>query len=367
VRGVLQVPRLDSREAAVALDMAGCPNRCRHCWLGNEPSTPVSEDALRWVVRQFRNYVRPDESAPFFDQLTVQTWYREPDFSSSYRRFWELECELSDAGKAIRFELASIWRLARDEEYAKWLKEIGTKAVQITFFGLEENTDYFTRRPGAFRDNIIATERLLEQGIYPRWQLFLTTSAISEPEKFVHLVHRLNLEERAVQAGGKFTLFLNTPTPNGEAFSIEHLRPSVDVLGRLPKYLLDKTIEHFGATDINAACGKSEAEWFEELIECEEPYADLPWKLAFMITPDLGVFSNLGEMTPGWKLGNLKRDGISKIIQRYERDSLSGLHGMFHVPVRELAQEYGRPDSRLLYTESDVVRRWLRLWEDHAG
>ena len=29
------MPQFKSREVAVAVDMAGCPNRCRHCWLGH--------------------------------------------------------------------------------------------------------------------------------------------------------------------------------------------------------------------------------------------------------------------------------------------------------------------------------------------
>ena len=142
------MPALIPREIAVTVDMAGCPNRCRHCWLGRAPNGSVSEESLRWIVEQFRNYVHPRESTPYFRQMTVQTWYREPDFAPHYRRLWELEQELSDSGKALRFELASIWRLARDPDYAQWLKSLGTQTVQITFFGLEANTDYFTRRPG---------------------------------------------------------------------------------------------------------------------------------------------------------------------------------------------------------------------------
>lgn len=87
------MPVLDSRQVAVALDMAGCPNRCRHCWLGNMPNERV-----------------------------------------------------------------------------------------------EENTDYFTRRRGAFRDNLIGTGRLLEEGISPRWQFFLTKKAVPELMEFVILM-----------------------------------------------------------------------------------------------------------------------------------------------------------------------------------
>ena len=356
------MPPLTARKVAVTLDMAGCPNRCRHCWVGNGPNIRMSEETLRWVVKQFREYVHPTESTPFFDQMIVQTWYREPDFSSEYRRLWELEKELSDEGQAVRFELASIWRLARDEDYAKWLKEVKTKAVQVSFFGLEENTDYFTRRSGAFRDSLVATERLLAEGIYPRWQLFLTEKLVPELDEFVELVHSLDLDHRVATLGGEFCVFLNTPVPDGEGFHIEHLRPSADVLERIPEYLRSKTMKHFHASNIRDALGKTEAEWVKELKSSEEPYASIPSILAFMITPHLDVFTNLGETTPWWSLGNLQTDGIDMVLKRFETSSVPGLYGLFHVPIGQLAEKYGRPESMLLYAKSDLIRRWLRLW-----
>ena len=86
-------------------------------------------------MKQFRDWTRSGENEPFADPLTVQTWYREPDFAPNYRGLWELEKELSDKGAAVRFELLSIWRLARDESYAPWARDIGTEACQISFFG----------------------------------------------------------------------------------------------------------------------------------------------------------------------------------------------------------------------------------------
>ena len=34
----------------VCLDMAGCPNRCRHCWLGHAPNGHLTDDDLRFVA-----------------------------------------------------------------------------------------------------------------------------------------------------------------------------------------------------------------------------------------------------------------------------------------------------------------------------
>ena len=360
------MPEFRSRRIGVMVDMAGCPNRCRHCWLGNSPNRRVPEDTLRWVVKQFREWVHPRESEPFMQALSVMAWYREPDFAPNYRALWELEQELSDPGEAQRFELLSIWRLARDEGYARWAREIGTEACQVTFFGLEKNTDYFIRRRGAFRDSLLATERLLEVGIRPRWQLFLTTRAVPELEEFVALIYSLELDERVHQLGHEFQVFVNTPSPDGEAFNIEHLRPTADVVSAIPDYLAQKTIRHFGVSALEECIGEAEQDLVARLVEENAPLADCPETLAFMIKPDLDVFPNIGDPMPWWRLGNLKTDGLDRIMHCFEHDETPGLYANFHVPVSQLAQAYWRKDSRYLYTRGDLISRWLRMWgESH--
>jgi len=356
------MPQFRSRQIGVMVDMAGCPNRCRHCWLGNPPNRRVSEETLRWVVQQFRRWVRPGENAPFAEKIAVLTWYREPDYAANYRELWKLEQELSDKGEARRFELLSIWRLARDEGYARWAREIGTRVCQVSFFGLEENTDYFTRRRGAFRDSLLATERLLEAGIRPRWQLFLTTRAIPELEAFVALIRSLELDRRVRALGHEFQVFCHTPGPDGEAFHIEHLRPTVDVLSVIPEYLAEKTRQHFHAATLEECLGKAERDWMPELLQDDAPYATVPDTLAFMVTPELDVYSNVAEPMPWWRLGNLKTDGLDRIMACFENDEAPGLYANFHVPVSRLAQAYGRRDSQCLYVREDLISRWLRMW-----
>ena len=67
-------------EMNVCLDMAGCPNRCKHCWLGEAPNGHMAVDELEWAAKQFR---------PFTDCLEIFDWYREPDFRKDYKELWE--------------------------------------------------------------------------------------------------------------------------------------------------------------------------------------------------------------------------------------------------------------------------------------
>jgi len=106
----------------VAFDMYGCPNRCKHCWLGNTANGNLTVDDLRFVAGQFR---------PFTDNLEVCDRYREEDFSDNYKELWQITTELSDT-KTPHFELVSFWRAVRDREYVPWLASIGVKKTQLT-------------------------------------------------------------------------------------------------------------------------------------------------------------------------------------------------------------------------------------------
>ena len=79
-------------------------------------------------------------------QVWLMSWFREPQ--EDYEKLYAFEAELSDL-KPYRFELLSIWRLARDEKYAKWTKKIGT--CQIALFGMEKQMIDFTGAKVHFR------------------------------------------------------------------------------------------------------------------------------------------------------------------------------------------------------------------------
>ena len=42
-----------SGRLVACLDMAGCPTRCKHCWLGSAPNGHMAADDLRYLLRRF--------------------------------------------------------------------------------------------------------------------------------------------------------------------------------------------------------------------------------------------------------------------------------------------------------------------------
>jgi MoaA/NifB/PqqE/SkfB family radical SAM enzyme len=271
-----------------------------------------------------------------------------------------LEQELSSPRQAQRFELLSTWRLAHDETYAKWAADIGTKACQITFFGMEKTTDWFMQRKGGFRDQLLATARCLEAGIAPRWQLFPTKRGLQELEEFTHLIYDLNLHKRCETIGKKFEVFIGGMSPEGSGFELEDMWLTEDDTQCIPNDLIDISREGL------ELLGEPEYRLMEQLLSDK----DVPNISANMhvlsVNADFDVYPNIAEPTDWWWLGNLKTDGVDKILKAYRDETTSGMKANRSIPISELSQLYGDKSSKKLYCKDDLICRFMHQWgEDY--
>ena len=306
---------------------------------------------MRWAVGQFRAPIEDGQALPSVQSLMVDTWFREPDYGDDYRQLHALEQELSDETPQ-RPELLSIWRLARDEEYAPWAKSIGVQKCQVSFFGLEEATDWFCRRTGAFHESVTATERLLDAGVAPRWQFFLTRKILPDLPGLMALAKDLQLRERVAVLSGAFELFIHPPGLEGSGRLIEDLVPTMGETAGIPEELLASSRRHFG----KEALWRTEAEWLRDIMQAEDafPYAyDLPENLYLFVTPTFDVYSNMGTLEPWWRLGNLKQDSPADILARFENNDTLGLRTVYTVPARTLAAEFGNAQGQRVYSCQD--------------
>ncbi len=356
--GVMQVPDLSFKEVAIGFDMYGCPNRCRHCFYGRMPNEGISEEEVRRITGLFRGFTRDGEGGPLFEKVWVSPYVREPDYCNEYRRMYELASELSD-GPPWRYELLSTWRLARDEGYAEWAKSIGPDACQITFFGEQETTDWFCRRKGAFRDNLLATERLLEAGMKPRWQLFANTRGIPEFESLLCRVDRMRLRERVKSLGSEFDIFVHAASAWGRSLNIEHLRPAIQDVQKIPRELLESSRRHFGCETL----WHTEAELCRQIL-VQEPWfgyaiepGHMPW---FIITSRFDVCYNAFGYDPWFYLGNIQSEPLATILARFENNDTPGLRTVYTVLPQELARKHGSLDGQRVYgSVNDLLRLYV--------
>lgn len=203
------------KKLSLVVDMYGCPNRCKHCWLGHMPNHKMDDKTDELLIKYFK---------PYFESVTYYSWLREPDYCDNYKERWIKDNEISIQGKPMRFELASFYRLVRDEEYIKFLKEVGVEKVQLTFFGLESMTDAYVGRKNAFKELLLATDILISNGITPRWQAFIYEENKHEIVKLLDVINEQNLYERCACFGGEFEFFVHEGSCDGENVKLYPIR-----------------------------------------------------------------------------------------------------------------------------------------------
>lgn len=194
------------KKITICVDMAGCPNRCRHCWIGAGKNGHMTVMQFESIANEFKGFSK---------DLEVFSWYREPDYRDDYRDLWDLECKLSTVPRK-HFELVSFWRLVRDDTYADWLYSVGVRRCQLTLFGGEAITDYYVGRKGAYKEIISAIQILLDKKIAIRLQVFVNKSNLIELIELEKVIKELQLEEKCAEINQQFELFIHQGSCDGE-------------------------------------------------------------------------------------------------------------------------------------------------------
>lgn len=327
----------------ICLDMAGCPNRCKHCWIGASPNKQMEKRELIRIADTFRGYS---------DKVEIFSWYREPDFRNDYKELWEEEIRLSNE-KENHFELASIWRLVRDDTYADWLYDLGVRKCQLTLFGTEVTTDYYVGRKGAYREILDAIEILFQHRIAPRIQIFVNQQNLSELEHIEALCRELELEKRCRESGQNLELFAHQGSCDGENAKLYDIRITEEDLQMIPEFIAEHTLRYMGAKTLQDVFGKPEQ------ILCDSPKLRKEKHVAesenpvFYIDANFNVFPNETSPYTWWKLGNIRTDGVESILQTYQQGSYKAKQVMKNVPIEELIENCGNKNSRRLFTEGD--------------
>lgn len=332
------------KKLTLVVDMYGCPNRCKHCWLGHMPNRTVADNTDEQLIAYFK---------PYFDSITYYSWVREPDYCDDYRQRWIKDNEISIQDKPMRFELASFYRLVRDEAYVKFLKEAGVKQVQLTFFGLEAMTDFYVGRKNAYQELLLATEILLSNGIAPRWQAFIYENNKDEIVKLLDVIDELNLYERCASFGEEFQFFVHAGSCDGENLKQYPVRIQKE---NIPEQL----IPYYWEYDENLA----EKECMALLSESHEKIEfEISDDIVLNISNDLNVFYNYTHMTQPWIIGNILKEDPKEMVRKIVEGDTDALNKLRSCSYSQLAKQYGDPTSTKVFTLDDykmyIVNRYL--------
>lgn len=328
---------------SLVVDMFGCPNRCGHCWIGHMPNRKMDGDSDIWIVDFFK---------PYFKNIAYYSWLREPDYCDDYRQRWERDKQISVGIQPERFELASFWRIVRDTQYVKFLKEVGVKKVQLTFFGMEEMTDKYTGRKGAFKELLEATKILLENEIAPRWQAFINEENKNDIINLLQLADMMNLKEKCNGFGSKFKFFVHSGSCDGENRKLYGIRINKEnIPSELQPYYLDYS---------NVLSERECCNLLKNDPSCVEYHNGE--RIVLNISNTYDVYFNFTYMTDVWKIGSLKNDDPDEIVRRIIHEDIPALTSARNISVGELVEKYGDYQSRKVFFIDDYKSYLLNIY-----
>lgn len=333
------------KKLVVCVDMAGCPNRCKHCWISVTPNRIIPVKELVNMAKAFRTHT---------NSLEIISWYREPDFRADYKELWELENKLSDI-KTPHFELMSYWRIVRDDSYVKWLYSLGVRNCQLTLFGKEETTDYFVGRKGAYKEIIRAIDILLAHGIAPRLQIFVNQKNMEELPYIEKLITDMNLINRCHDIGQSFQVFVHQGSCDGENEKFYHSWILESDLTSIPTFLAESSKKFFHKNTIKEVFGETEYDLYKQLSNATEGYPLIGDSPVFYVDINLEVYPNISGPAPWWSLGNLKKDGAKQVIDNYIDGRFYANRYLQSNAISELVRRHGDFNSLRLFHKSDYI------------
>ena len=332
------------KKLSVCLDMYGCPNKCKHCWLGVTPNRNMCIEDLYFVAKEFRQFSNDYE---IFDR------YREEDFPDNYKELWDITTELSD-NKTPHFENISYWRAVRDAAYVPWLYSLGVRAAQLTLFGNEKTTDYFIGRKGAYQEIIKTINILIDNSIAPRIQVFVYKTNISQLFNVLNLIESMDLKRKCSDFDKEFSFFLHQGSCGGENEQFYNEWITIDDVDKIPPKLLEYSLKHWDKSNIMEVLGDTESNLYNKLIINKSVMDSIVTETpVFFVDNEFNVYPNYETPSKLWLLGNIKKDGVETILKRYINNETTAQHIMTSVPISDMVEKHGNSNSIRLFGEWD--------------
>lgn len=327
----------------LVVDMYGCPNRCRHCWLGHMPNRKMEDGADTFIVDYF---------APYFDQIAYYSWLREPDYCDDYKERWQRDLLISQNAVPERFELASFYRIVRDPDYIPFLKSVGVKKVQLTLFGLKETQDRYVGRQGAFEEVLLATDLLIGGGITPRWQCFINEENRDEILKVYDIAKAIRREKCP---GLEF--FVHEGSCDGENRKLYPVRIQKS---HIPEELKEVYLGYDELLTERECCNMLKDDG-------SGPVFPIGEEITLNISNRYDVYYNFTHMTEPWRIGNLKNDDPEEIVQSILKGDTPALRAAKACTWAELMKQYGDPSSERAFNPDDYKMYLFNLSMEKTG
>ena len=176
------------------------------------------------------------------------------------------------------------------------------------------------------------------------------------------MIKDLRLAERCAAFGAPFTAFVHAGSCDGENEKRYDIRVTPEDLEKIPPFLAQSTLRHFGEKTLPDVFGETESALCARLSGDDSTRSFVEDTPVLYVDRNLDVYPNITAPAPFWRLGNLRTDGAEAILQTYLDSASPAQHAALTVPVREFVRAYGNPDSERLFGQSDYLEFLLNRW-----
>jgi hypothetical protein len=343
---------------SIAFDVYGCPQACKHCWLGPQKNGNLTfHDALAHFKA-----LRSEQSRDRYYQAEIEYFgpdFREPHFGSNYKTEYAISDEINRTQYDIdrQFELVSLWRLTRDDSYAQWCKDRGINRAQLKVFGGKTADDYFIGRQNAHEEILLAAEVLIAHDIVPRFQIYLNRMGIASLANFMATLNAAGIMSKIRDLGEEPNIHCMTFDSSGNGYTNHQYRIESADIAKIPDKLLERSAAHFG----KPIEFHTEEELASQILEDGDGplYPTKHW-LWFLIDQKMDVYPNFQSMEPEWKIGNFHHDSWQHIIESYVENTNMGLKTLFGMTKHEIVRKnFEREKYKVYMNESDLLTYYI--------
>ena len=244
----------------LAMEVAGCPTPCLHCWAVGKAYPHLSAEDIEWVLDVFRNVARSEGLA--FTSYPMHEVLAHPEAPRVLDLFRDVTSVDPLATTGVPIATRQDW-----QEVLDGVAAASVRGLVLAFHGLGEVHDQFVNRRGAFLESCTAIERAKSQGLHVYANVFVTKASAPQMEDFPKVVP---LDSMYWEVAGY------TPTPRGRHYetlradlgsllpvaevALRHSETQTDFWGQLEDYTeaayVQKAMDHRDDPDAwNAPAG----------------------------------------------------------------------------------------------------------------
>jgi hypothetical protein len=330
----------------LAVEVAGCPTICRHCWAQGTRYGSMAIEDVRWLVERLQELA--SESGTAIRPYPMHEVLAHPDAAEILRLFTtfpEPEFEpLATTGVplAMRDDWGDVLAAAR---------EAGTTTIWVALHGPRDEHERHAGRRGSFDETRLGVARARLAGFRVGCNVFLTQANARRFDELVRDLEAFEFDELAIAPAHFY------PTKRGRRYATSH--PRLDDL--LP--VADRVLE---LTALNREPWReledhSEASHVRRALAGEWPRNGAR-PVGLVCRPNLDLHTGIaGEYGP--RHGNLRHDGVA--LERALAARPVTAEELFFpgspIPeFGELAERYGLADGREVHFWPESMRfRWL--------